>query len=944
MKTFTLVSLTTTALATNALLGLLATPAMAQGASTQTAPQAADTQAAAPAQPAALDKEIVVTGTLIRGVAPVGSSVIAVGRSDMVESGLATTEDILKSVPQITNIGPGAVAGANTQNSNLNNTRAEAINIRGIGPQATLALLDGRRLPANGAGAQLFDASALPAIALARVDVVADGASATYGSDAVAGVANFILRKDVEGLEVTGRYNFADQYHSQQVGIIAGHHWSNGAFMIAGQYDQNSHLYQSDRAKYYQCNETAYGYANSCVTASTGAPAAANLTSPGNLVFTGANAAVYGLPAGSGVGVTQAQLSSTANSGSNTANQDVIPAMTRYSIIYSGHVDVSPSITLWSEGYWSRRNVQIAGGYLNTAGISVPNTNPNFVTVAGQSATSETVQYAFVNEYGAVMRTGYEQTWQASGGLDAKLFNDYKLTAYYEHNNNLENLVQPGINTPLLAAALSCTTSVCFNPYGSGTSASNIAAAQTFIGSTIQNAYYDSNLVNAKIDGSLFHMGGGDTKIAVGGEWHWDKIFNYNTQNTTSTNINQMLVSSNTRYSRKVASVFAELVVPIVSADNALPGIQKLTLDVAGRYDHYSDVGGTTNPKVGLIWAPVSDLTLRGSFGTSFRAPTVCDSNPLCTPAFLQSSTGSTAFYNLRNSNIVTIVGGNTNVKPETATTWSLGMDYKPSFAPNLSISLNYFNIDYKNVIYTPGQSAAALTNGAYSQFVIANPTQAQVQSYITSQPFYAGLGSLPGCATLTNANTSAYSCVGAILLGTRANAGEEKMQGLDFSVNYRLETAIGRFRAGVSGTYLFNYDVALVPGVPFVHSVNQLNATDVALGDPMRFRARAQLGYSGYGFDANAFINYVNAYSIIGVVSASQNERVPSYTTVDASLSYTFGKDSGALHDLKLAVNAINLFAAAPPLAIVSTTQQYDPANASVLGRQVSLSLTKKF
>lgn len=929
MKKCALVGLTTTALATNALLGLLAAPAFAQG-----------TDAATAAPDSKLDREIVVTGTLIRGVPPVGSSIIGVSRSEMQQSGLATTEDILKSVPQITNIGPGAVTGANTQNSNLNNTRAEAINIRGIGPQATLALLDGRRLPANGAGAQLFDASALPAIALARVDVIADGASATYGSDAVAGVANFILRKDVEGLEVSGRYNFADQYHSQQVGMIAGHHWSNGAFMIAGQYDQNSHLYQSNRAKYYQCNETAYGYANNCVSASNGSPVAAALTSPGNLVF---GSTVYGLPAGSGVGVTQAQLSTTANSAANTANQDVIPASSRYSVVFSGHVDLN-KITLWTEGYWSRRQIQIAGGYLNSASIPVPSTNPNFVKVAGQSQTSENVQYAFINDYGPVTRPGYEDTWQGAAGFDAGLFKDFKLTAYYEHNNNHENLVQPGINTPLLLSAVGCTTSVCFNPYGSGGSASNIAAAQTFVGTTIQNAYYDSNLVNGKVDGTLFHMAGGDTKIAVGGEWHWDKIFNYNTQSTTSTSVNQLLVSSNTRYARRVASVFAELIVPLVSEDNALPGIRKLVLDVAGRYDHYSDVGGTTNPKVGLIWEPVRDFTLRGSFGTSFRAPTVCDSNPLCTPGLLQSSTGVTSLYNQRNSNIVTIVGGNAGVKPETATTWSLGFDYKPSAVPNLTFSVNYFNIDYKNVIYTPGQSAAALTNPLYSKFVIANPTQAQVQTYLTSQPFFAGLGALPGCGTLTNTNLSAYQCVGAILDGTRSNAGEEKMQGLDFSVNYRIDTSVGRFRMGVTGTYLLNYDVALVPGAAFVKSVNQLNAVDVALGDPMRFRARAQLGYSGHGFDANAFVNYINAYSIIGVVSAAQNDRVPAYTTVDATLSYTFGKDAGSLHDLRLSVNAINLFAAAPPLALVTTTQQYDPANASVLGRQVSLGLTKKF
>lgn len=892
-------------------------------------------------------KDIIVTGTLIRGAAPVGSTIIAIDRHDIEKTGLATTTDILKSVPQITNIGPSANAGAVvTQNSNLNNTRADAINIRGIGPQATLPLLDGRRVPPGGSGAQLYDASSIPSIALARIDVVADGASATYGSDAVAGVVNFILRTNVEGAEVTARYNFADNTNGYQAAGIIGHRWNGGGVMLALQYDHAAQLLQSDRANYYQCDQRAFGYSNNCIAAN-GSAQSANIGAPGNLIFTTGTTRVYGLPAGGGVGVTAAQLSTTpnVNYAANTAYRAILPEASRYSAVFAGHIDVGP-LTLWSEDYYTRQNIDLHNGYLNFSS-SVPITNPNFVVVPGQSGTTETVQYALINDGGAARNRGYNAAYQASAGVDARLPAGFKATVYYEHNFNRVHLTTPTLNNTLLNAALACTTSVCFNPYGSGGSASNLAAASSFIGATNQNTYYDSNLVNGKIDGAVFRLPGGDVKIAVGGEWHWDKsrTYSYNNTAAAATSINSQVVTSNTRFSRKITSAFGEVIIPVFGTDNERPGFHRLTINVAGRYDHYSDVGSTTNPKVGITWAPTSDFSLRGSYGTSFRAPTVCDSNPRCTIAVLTSSNGATSVYGQRNANVVTLAGGNPALSPETATTWSAGLDIKPQHVPGLAISFNYFNIDYKNVIYTPGNSAGALLSTLYAPYVTVNPTADEVLNRVINNPNFVGLPTLPGCSTL-NASTyqTTYSCVGAIVDGRRNNAGEEKLSGLDFSASYHFDTRIGSLTFGLFGTYLFNYDVSIVPGAPFVASLNQLSVTDASLGDLLRFRARGQLGYSRGGFDFNAFLNYTNAYRVIGLVTTTQNDRVSAYATADATLSYAFGKHTGAFHDLRLAFNVFNLTNRHPPIAVVGTSTEYDPSVANIQGRSFALQITKKF
>ena len=292
------------------------------------------------------DEAIVVTGTIIRGVAPVGSSIISLNATDIAKTGLLTTTDILRSIPQISGIGVGE-ASTNTaaNNANLNISRANALNIRGIGIQATLTLLNGRRVPVGGFGGQLFDPGSIPAIALARIDVVADGASATYGSDAVAGVANLILRTDVDGIETRARYGFADDYSSKAVSMVLGKRWDSGRLMMAAEYTWNDQLLQSDRPDFFRCDQSAVGGTNNCTFGGA----------PGNIVYTGAGAARFGLPAGSGVGVTAAQLSATPNRLQSYVYQTAIPANKRFNFVASLRQEVSDAVTVWTEGFVYKR-------------------------------------------------------------------------------------------------------------------------------------------------------------------------------------------------------------------------------------------------------------------------------------------------------------------------------------------------------------------------------------------------------------------------------------------------------------------------------------------------------------------------------------------------------------------------------------------------------------
>ncbi len=899
-------------------------------------PQVALAQAA-PAEDEATEVEvpaeqIVVTGTILRGVAPVGSSIISVTATDIQRTGLLTTTDILKSIPQVTGIGTGeASTNTSANNANLNISRANALNIRGLGIQATLTLLNGRRLPVGGFGGQLFDPNSIPAIALARIDVVADGASATYGSDAVAGVANLVLRTDVDGAEVRARYGTADDYTTRTVSLVVGQKWDTGRAMIAAEYGWNSQLLQSDRAEFFRCDQTAVFGINNCAFGGA----------PGNLVF---GSTRFGLPAGSGVGVTQAQLSTTPNRLQTSLFQTVIPENERINLVGTIRQDVTDSLSVWAEGFYFDRTGQFYTGSPVTTAAAVPSTNPGFVLVAGQSTTTQNVEYSVYNDYGdGRPARSSEQGTQVAVGFDFELGENWHLGASYTYNDNFAEVHRRGeINQAQYLLALRCTVpGFCLNPYGTGGSASNQVALQRIMGFTNFRIWYDSDIFEAKVDGTLLSLGGGDVKIAFGGQYLTETLYaiNFTNAGTRAASLDVTVPTAEFGQSRNVKSAFAEMIVPLVGSGNAFTGVQSLEFNLAVRHDDYSDFGTTTNPKFGVKWIPLEGLTLRGSYGTSFRAPTLSDNDPRSTPSLSASTTIAGP-----GRNVLTLLGGNSGVGPETAETWSIGADIRPEMAPGLFVSLNYFNIDYKNVIDTLGNSPAVFSDPALASFVTFGTASDfttrlnAIQSQITAG-FYAAPAAFP---LFTGGGAPN---VYAIVDGRKNNVGRIIMKGLDIAVQYQFETGPVNWTLGFTGTRVFSYQFQAVPGAPIVDRVNDANF-------PLRSRARGQIGFSTGGFSLNTFYNYANGYRVVSLLASNlfnpaivtQNEWVKPNLTVDATLTYTFPSESGPFRDLSLSIAAQNLFDRDPPFARVSPNQVFDSANASVLGRMVSFELRKKF
>jgi iron complex outermembrane receptor protein len=266
---------------------------------------------------------------------------------------------------------------------------------------------------------------------------------------------------------------------------------------------------------------------------------------------------------------------------------------------------------------------------------------------------------------------------------------------------------------------------------------------------------------------------------------------------------------------------------------------------------------------------------------------------------------------------------------------------------PGFTASLNYFNIDYKNVIDTLGNTPAVFSDPALASFVSFSTASdfttqlTAIQAQITSG-FYAA----PSAFTLFTSGGAPN--VYAIVDGRKRNVGRARMQGLDFAMQYQFGMGDIDWTLGFSGSRVFHYKYQTIPGGPTVDRVNNANF-------PLKFKARGQLGFRTGGLSVNTFYNYTNSYRVVSLLAnnlftpaivapATQDERVAANLTVDATVTYAFQQDEGPFKDLSFSVSAQNLFDRDPPFARVSTNQIFDSANANVLGRMVAFELRKKF
>ena len=936
-------------------------------------------------------EEIVVTGTSIRGVAPVGANLVAVGREAIESTGAVNVQQILKTVPSITGLG-GAGVGQTAGNSYY------APTIHSLGSSAsnsTLTLIDGHRLPLGGTNHALADPSMLPPLAIERVEVLAEGASSTYGSDAVAGVVNFITRRRYDGVQVTGQAGMGEaHYRTYTAGLLYGHTWDSGSALLALGYSRAGPLVNDYAARpFLQPNHLDEGGSN--FQSFNCSPATIQMGTAGN-------APVFLSPTSG---------NTVANSGANapcdtTVFGDRIGRETRYNMMVKLEQRFGEAFTVGADFVYSDRSnlAQTGRGGIqarvfqtdaaNLAGDpnnAIQQGNPFYINPPGQTGATQTIRWNADQLLGpGATNENSAETWYASTTAEYRINDNFRITALgMLGQDNTLALTTGTLCTPCALLALNGTTNTnglantsnpgridivqqsltpgnaldVWNPVGSNrTPADVIARLKDF-----RSAQRGRNVIKQGrlgFDGALAQLPGGALRIAAGGE-----LLSY-TLDTAVDRPNNTGPSSTSNQStffptrRSVRSLYGEVLVPIIGPEMGIPLVRRIDINLSGRYDHYNDFGSTKNPKIAANWEVIEGLKLRANWSKSFVAPSLRslgdpNANGLYNEAVVVQLTEtqqvpvasfplvaqipgipcSGGFCQISGTTPgIRVQTGNPGLDAQRGTTWSVGADFAPTFLPGFRSSVTLFNNKLRGGITSPPLSAV-INSASLNSLLVFYP-----QGLPPTDPIIAAtIGNVP----ITTALPSRIFYTQDF---RQRNTLNLTIQGLDIAASYRFETAFGTFTPGGSLSRFLKYDQNFSGGRTFsVLGTTGFNTTFPSI----KAQGRAYVGWEKGPISADLFFNYVAAYrnwsgSTVspvlvagGAPTGEGGDRVKSYRTFDAHISYALPAN-GLLRETEVYLDGSNIFENDPPF--YNSSGGYDPYGASPLGRVISVGFRARF
>jgi iron complex outermembrane receptor protein len=854
---------------------------------------------------------IIVTGTLLRGVAPTGTNVISVTPRDIVSTGATSTNDLLATIPQMGsfNSPPQISSGTNTQ-STSNRPRLRNIGSPYAGGSATLVLLDGHRVVGAGIRQTTPDPDIVPPSLIERVEVIPDGGSSTYGADAVAGVINFITRRRVDGVEAEARYGAGQDYHTVDAALTAGKAWRTGSIYAAYNYAYNNQLLGRDRDFIKR------------IDWNTGLPLGLNCN-PGNVTIRPASGAVtYALPA---------RVANTVNRCDYSDLEAFAPQQRRHSVFAGLSQDFGETVKFDLRGFYTRRDTFSTEGPHQTPSASITPSNPFYVNIPGPtSGLTQVVAFNWLPVFGPAADNDVTrlETWGFTPTLSVDLDDNWQLRTLVNYGRSNTRFDNPGLNPTLLNAALRGTTvNTAINPYDIGSTPNEQLLADIgnyeFYGEAKQKMFN----ARALVDGTLFAMPGGGVKLAVGAEY-LRETFTTRTANIVPGSEGTLPWLS---ASRSVKSLFGELLVPIFGVENGGDGYRALSLSFSGRYDKYSDFGETFNPKIGVTYKPFDWMTLRGNWGKSYQAPSLADSKAAVNsvsvfpfpivPNPLQPPTSNDQPY-------VALQGGFPNLRPQKANTYSIGAEIKPPVIPGLTLGLTYYNIDFKDLIDIPPLGDARLFFSSYTDNFIMNPSQAQLEALASQIP--GGLDVVRGAALYGPGKPPVYAVVDI----RRTNLSRVKLDGIDFSAVYQRSTGFGSIDLSVQGNYQLNRKTQRVVTLPF--------SDDLATGNS-RFNLVTTVGADIGQFRAQLRWYHNGGFALDPLPSTAFQRHVGAFNVVDLFFRYDV-KGSGLMQDLSFTLNIDNVFNTDPPVWKSSDTVTAGYLNGFTVGRVFQFGVRKKF
>jgi outer membrane receptor protein involved in Fe transport len=889
---------------------------------------------------------VTVTGTRIqRADYEATSPVATVSAKDIQATGELNTEAVLNTLPQV-------VPGLSAYSNNPSNGTA-TVDLRGLGPTRTLVLINGRRLnPSVNNGTA--DLNNVPSRLVERIEVVTGGASAVYGSDALAGVVNFVLNDKFEGVDIGTQLSQSGESdgRERQVDLLVGGNFAEdrgNMTAYASWYDREQVL-QADR------DYTRIDFSGGSATGVAGRfdNLAANPFASGGARAVNTDGSVRPfvnvMPETSGNGVGDRYNFAPVNNLLTPAERVTIGALGRY--------DLSNKMRAYTELLYvdSKNSAQLAP--TPATGLRVSPNSPllsasarallagriNAVTELPSDPNLPAIFRRRMTEVGARIQENDSKLQQLTLGFKGEIgANDLKYDAYYQYGRTeFSNFTRNDVSRSRLEAAINgcpddyrrfVPSCVPANIFG----ANNLSqAAADFVRLNFSDELvFERQLFNASVNGSLFKMPAGDLGFAAGVEWRKDLSAYAPDQNKQRGDILGFNAQQPVAGDFNVKELFVEALVPLASDQSFA---RKLDLELGGRFSDYSTVGNITSYKAGLTWSPIEALGVRAMFQSATRAPSVFElfqAGDQSFPLYSDPCAGATdaptvAFCQLQgiavpanfiqnNVQVEALNFGNANLTEESSDTTTFGFVVRPQAIETLQLSIDYWNIKVDDYINALNGGAQGIISACFASLSLTSPACFSDQ---------------------LNAPLIFRDASGELKVNVpTVNSSKLKTSGIDLQLDYGIPFSFagGRDRLSVNllVSYLDSYDL---DGIEYSGTAGAYNIAGVF----PEIKANARFRYGWGPVDVTWNVQFIDKMDNQGNIPAFQD---PSgYIGPGSRFYHDLSASWQATEQVNLSFGIRNLTDKEPPVFDNAIDQNGDPSTYDTLGRAYFGSVHVKF
>jgi outer membrane receptor protein involved in Fe transport len=854
-------------------------------------------------------EEIVVTGSAIKSRDLASEQPITVVTAEqLAQTGTITLQDALAKIPAI---------GFQGKNSSYNNdgTGNNYADLHNLGTSRVLVLIDGKRYaPSSDRTSEAVDLGDIPVSLIDHVEILRDGASPIYGSDAIAGVINVILKKNVDGIEVSGQagtsthadgtsYDFSETY---------GQGFENGHFLMNVEHSSTDPIIQKTRS--WANDQFLPIEPNGSLTVSRNPGGIAILNHAYTDPLTGVSSKKW-IVGDDGALTDYVAPYAVGERYDLSTNNGLTIGQERTSANAIGHYDIAPDVSLYGEVLFTDRNSVSLHGPASLGLTPVTNKYPGgFIVPAnapGNLFDQQLILSKVDTQVGNTVTSTDAPSYRILAGFNGTLLDRFDWDVSYAFSRTSERF-----STTNQINFTHAEQEVGYVPCGPGAVAAGCVpgnffgpnqlsqAALNYLRYTgVQTADDELHSLDAKIDGDLFELPAGAFKAALGGDWR--RLSGAYTPDPVTLAGDQTGADAKvTAGGYTVREGFLELKAPILAN---LPAVREFDVTGATRYSEYSSFGSGVTWKAGIDWEVTSDFRIRGSHSTGFRAPSISDlylsrtsiSGAVSDPCDAQvgltrnpvvaancRAQGVPANYSEPGNNYPTIVGGNTALQPETSQNWSAGFVFTPTFVPRLSVTADYYNVFIRNSISTLG--ASTIVDNCYTSVNLSSPLCSRI----------APRGSNNNLTTISD---------------IEGNQGYVKTEGIDMAAGYTIPlptTGLGetaQLEISNATTFIFEY-ITEAAGTPveLAGTVDQpTSATNP--GSIPHFSSSGTIGWT----EGPAHFQWTTRY--IGAVHAL-NQPLDQPANHVHAIFYHDIAGSYELGNVTLIAGVNNLFDANPP------------------------------